>query len=259
MIHTKLVMQSISAGDWFQSLDLKDAYFHIPIYPDHRPFLHLLSRARCSSFTFGLSLAPRIFTRVVSAALAPLQLQGLKILPYLNDRLICAPSRDQVIQDTERVLTHIQSLRFTVNWKKSNLQPQQQVSFLGLHFDSVTMNVCLTPHRGESLERALRHFQLGKHVMAHRVQKLLGLIAAASAVIALGLLRARPIQRWFNSFGLHPKRDRRIRLLMTCSCRWALLPWRDRDFLLRGTPLGNLPHRWSIITTDASLTGWGAV
>ncbi len=46
---------------------------------------------------------------------------------------------------------------------------------------------------------------------------------------------------------------------MTQSCIRALLPWRDRDFLLRGTPLGNLPHRRSVITTDTLLMSWGAI
>lgn len=43
-----------------------------------------------------------------------------------------------------------------------------------------------------SWERALTHFQLGKLVTAHRVHKLLGLMAAASVVIPLGLLSAVP-------------------------------------------------------------------
>lgn len=77
-----------------------------------------------------------------------------------------------------------------------------------------------------------------KLVTGHRVQKLLRLMAAASVVIPLGLPRAHSIQQpWM----------------------WALLPWRYRDFLLRETPLGDLPHRRSLITTDALLTGWGAI
>ncbi|KAJ7991291.1 hypothetical protein DPEC_G00295810 [Dallia pectoralis] len=35
--------------------------------------------------------------------------------------------QEQVIRNTEEVLAHIQSLGFTVNWRKSSLQPQQQV------------------------------------------------------------------------------------------------------------------------------------
>ncbi len=63
MIHTRIVMQSISAGEWFTSLDLKDAYFHVPICPEHRPFLCFAFQGQAFQFRvlpFGLSLAPRI-------------------------------------------------------------------------------------------------------------------------------------------------------------------------------------------------------
>ncbi len=38
-----------------------------------------------------------------------------------------------------------------------------------------------------------------------------------------------------------------------------LRPWKTRRLLSQGVPLGNIPARRSVITTDASLTGWGAV
>ncbi len=39
MITLKQILSQICPGDWFMSLDLKDAYFHIQIAPDHRRFL----------------------------------------------------------------------------------------------------------------------------------------------------------------------------------------------------------------------------
>lgn len=95
-----------------------------------------------------------------------------------------------MVLNTEKMLVHVPSLGFTVNWKKISLQPCQQVIFLALHFDSVTMNAHLTPQRVDKLEKAVRHFQAGKLVMAHKVQKRLGLIIAASVVIPLALLKA---------------------------------------------------------------------
>ncbi len=45
---------------------------------------------------FGLSLSPRVFTKVVEAALVPLREQGVRILNYLDDWLILAQSRRQL-------------------------------------------------------------------------------------------------------------------------------------------------------------------
>ena len=33
------ILESIEKGEWFTSIDLQDAYFHMPICLDHRPFL----------------------------------------------------------------------------------------------------------------------------------------------------------------------------------------------------------------------------
>lgn len=55
------------------------------------------------------------------------------------------------------------------------------------------------------------------------------------------------------------KKDKGEKLLVTQFCMKVLLPWRNRDFLLRRVPLGVLPHRRAVITTDSSLTGWRAV
>jgi len=51
----------------------------------------------------------------MSAALYPLQAVGIKILPYLDEWLICAPIRQQVLKDKEAVINHIQELRFYMN------------------------------------------------------------------------------------------------------------------------------------------------
>ena len=150
MLQTKHILESIEPGEWFTTIDLKDAYFHVPICQEHQPFLRFAFQGQAYQFQvlpFGLSLSPRVFTRVVAAALAPLQRRGLRIMPYLDDWLVCAPSRQQVVADTESVLSHIRSLGFQVNSKKSNLNPRQETSFLGLCLNSLTMRASLTPQR----------------------------------------------------------------------------------------------------------------
>lgn len=84
---------------------------------------------------FGLSLAPRTFTKRMDAVLAPLTSRGLLSLNYLDDWLICAPTRTQVLSDRDMLLTHIGGLGITVNGK-SRLTPTQRVAFIGMETQS---------------------------------------------------------------------------------------------------------------------------
>ncbi|MGL5400902.1 MAG: reverse transcriptase domain-containing protein, partial [Plesiomonas shigelloides] len=62
----KQILTQICPEDWFFSLDLKDAYFHIQIAPHHRRFLRFAFEGVAYQYAvlpFGLSLAPRTFTK----------------------------------------------------------------------------------------------------------------------------------------------------------------------------------------------------
>ncbi len=54
-------------------------------------------------------LAPRMFTKCIDAALAPLRLQGFRILNYLDDWLILTQSQDQTLRHRDLVLNHLQT------------------------------------------------------------------------------------------------------------------------------------------------------
>ncbi len=142
MLTTTQILESIEPGEWFASVDLKCAFVYVPIDQDHCPFLRFAFQDRVYQFRvlpFDLSLSPRVFTRVVSAALRPLQCVGITILTYLDDWLICAPSRSQVMKDTEMVIQHVQALGLRVNRDKSNLNPCQQTVFVGISLESQLM------------------------------------------------------------------------------------------------------------------------
>ncbi|XP_048010529.1 uncharacterized protein LOC125244496 [Megalobrama amblycephala] len=154
--------RAIKQNDWFTSVDLKDAFFHISIYPPHRKFLRFAYQGTCYEFTvlpFGLALSPRTFCLCAEAGLAPLRLSGLRILTYIDDWLIIAESKEKVQRDTRRVLTHITSLGFRVNVNKSNFTPSQSVIFLGLELNSVSMRARLSQERVLSLMNCVSQFR----------------------------------------------------------------------------------------------------
>ncbi|KAK7907526.1 hypothetical protein WMY93_016138 [Mugilogobius chulae] len=250
-------------GEWFTSIDLRDAYFHVPIAPSHQRFLRFAFQGKHFQFRvlpFGLSLSPRVFTRVVAAALSPLQAQGVKILRYLDDWLICSPSYEQAVRDTETVLAHVHRLGLTVNEDKSNLVPAQATVFLGVALDTVAMMARPSPRRVDDIMATVAAFQDGAVLPFLQYLKLLGKLVAASSTVPLGLLSLRPMQMWLNGLQLDSTRivHRQKRLRVSSQCLLSLSQWRDHRWVTQGVPLGQLPARREVISTDASATGWGA-
>ncbi len=90
-------------------------------------------------------------------------------------------------------------------------------------------------------------------------QKMLGLMAAASPVLQLGLLHIKPIQFWLKQrVPSAAWRHGRHRITVTRACVSALACWRDPFWLKRGVIL-DTAHRRKVVTTDASNKGWGAL
>ncbi len=74
MLTIKMIVSQIQSGDWFVTIDLKDAYFHIEILPQHRKFLRFAfggEAYRYRVLPFGLALSPRTYTKCMDAALTP--------------------------------------------------------------------------------------------------------------------------------------------------------------------------------------------
>ncbi len=261
MLTVKQVVSQIRSEDWFVTIDLKDAYFHISIFPSHRKFLRFAFRGKAYQYRvlpFGLTLSPRTFTKCVDAALAPLQLQGIRILNYIDDWLILTHSEQMAVRNRDVVLAQIKELGLRLNAKKSVLSPLQRTTYLGVVLDSTTMQARLSPARIELILTTVRRVREGLSLTVKQFQRLLGLMAAVSNVIPFGLLYMRPLQWWLKSKGFSPRANPFRMIKVTRRCLRALDMWRKPWFLSQGPVLG-APCRRVMLTTDASLTGWGAV
>ena len=132
------VLLSVREGDFLASLDLKDAYFQIPIHPSSRKLLRLTSEGTVYQFRalcFGLSTAPQIFTRVFAAVSAWAHSHGIRLLRCLDDWLILASSEREAKQVVQSLLLLCRTLGIVIN-EKSDLVPSQTAKYLGMTIDT---------------------------------------------------------------------------------------------------------------------------
>ena len=126
------IRTSLIPGEWVSSIDLSDAYLHIPIHPSSRKYLRFCYKAQVFQFTslpFGLATAPQVFTMIVKEVKLMALSSGLRIHQYLEDWLIRSQSQEEAQVNTQAVVDLTQSLGWIINQEKSELKPTRVFSF----------------------------------------------------------------------------------------------------------------------------------
>ena len=110
------IRTSMIPGEWVSSIDLSDAYLHIPIHSRKYPrFCHRSQVFQFTSLPFGL--ATMIVKEVKLMALS----RGLRLHQYLDDWLIRSQSQEEAQENTQAVVHLTQSLGWIINQEKSEL------------------------------------------------------------------------------------------------------------------------------------------
>ena len=254
------IRESIRQGDWATSLDLKDAYFHIPIHRNFRKFLRFIWNDKVFQFRalpFGLSLAPWVFTKITRELAILARSRGIRLRMYLDDWLTLASSQPQAAKHSEEVLNLTTSLGFLPNWEKSALTPSQHFVYLGMEFNTVTYTVQPAPARLDRF-RALRNQLLEARSASARVlSSLLGQMESIAPLVPLGHVHKRKFQRQFRKRWSQSRQSWEFKLPLGPWFHRSLAQWSEESWLQQGVPIAPPPYEEELFT-DASNSGWGA-
>lgn len=257
---TQSVINSLKEGDWMVSLDLQDAYFHVPIHPRSRKFLRFVFRGRAFQFRalcFGLSTAPQVFTRTMAPIAKWLHLEGIHISLYLDDWLIRSPSKGQCMKDLQRTLSLTDELGLIVNLPKSQLSPSQDLTYLGVRMNSVLFQVFPTSQRIEKCLLKVRYLMAAKTCSAKEWMSLLGTLSSLEMFVSLGRLHMRPLQFFLQQIWNRKKDTDSFVFPLSTQVKQDLSWWNDRSKLDRGLSLRQR-NPDLMLFSDASDEGWGA-
>ena len=138
----RTALKLIRPGCFMASVDLKDAYYSIPIAEEDRKFLMFEWKGKYHQFTClpnGLSSAPRIFTKILKPIYAHLRSNGHTCMGHIDDSLLIGQTFHLCQQNIMDTVTLFTKLGFTVHPVKSVLQPQQKKDFWGVLCSTVSL------------------------------------------------------------------------------------------------------------------------
>ena len=136
---TEVIWASLQVGEWVASIDLTDAYFHVPIHPKFQKYLRFHVQGQAYQFRalpFGIATAPLEFTRVVKEVKFIALSQGVRIHQYLDDWLVRAKDPDSCARDVQKLVNLVEKLGWIVNLKKIGTQSNSGSRVSGLSVQS---------------------------------------------------------------------------------------------------------------------------
>jgi len=255
------IRTSTLQGDWAVSIDLRDAYFHLPVRESDRKYLSFSYKGevwRFKNLCFGLATAPYFFTKVMTEFQRILSLQDVSIHVYLDDWLIRSLDREKLIRQTATVLTLCQELGLMVNWDKSDLTPKQDYVFLGYRFENLSHRVFPSEDRIVKILSLVNTFRTSQVLPVRIWSSLIGLLGSVDKIIPGGRLKIRTLQTHRRSQWKQiddPDFHRWLEIAPTLKTDLAW--WTITGNWVRGVPTLP-PNPDVVIYTDASNSGWGA-
>lgn len=259
MENIQMALNFISQGDSMISIDLKDAYFSVPIFSPHRKYLRFMWKGQRYEFTclpFGYSLAPRVFTKICKPFVSHLRLNGFRIVIFLDDILLAASSYEECLNQLATLRSLIENLGFVINNEKSQLEPVTQISFLGFVIDSVVMKIFLPEVKVQKIVLACSKLISEPKPTVRQVAHVTGLLVSSFPAMNYLRLYYRSIELC-KSQALSKNNDFEELILLSPQ---ALL---DLEWVIKniskvnGVYFGPRPID-TVIECDASLAGWGA-
>ena len=141
MTTPRAVTHALHKGDWGVSVDLKDAYFHVPIHRKSRRLLRFAVEGsdgvrafQFRALPFGLTSAPRVFTKVILPIGHLAHVHAVCLLQYLDDWIVRYTDKLLFQQQAKWLLGVLRRVGLMLNAQKSQLVPTQPLIHVGVEY-----------------------------------------------------------------------------------------------------------------------------
>lgn len=252
------VLELVQKNDFFTSLDLKSAYFSIPIHPSCQKFLKFCWKERLFHFVslpFGLASAPRIFTKVLKPVYAFFRQIGIRCSYYIDDSLNMHAEKKTCEMNALLMYEKLQALGFVINDEKSVVIATQRITFFGYILDSVLFMVFLPEKKVLKILDLAAKLLLKQKCSIRELASFIGLLINAFHAILEAPMHYRVLEHLkVESLRLYGTYDGCV--VLTEMAKNEIQWWIDNTVRKNGKKIRQAPISYWI-QTDSSMDGWG--
>ena len=248
----------VSQGCYMASIDLKDAYYSVPIAQRFWRYLKFQYGGQFYSFTClpnGLSPGPRLFTKLLKPVFGYLRQMGFMNTVYIDDSLLIGTDHAECEANVKHSVEALRHAGFAIHPDKSSFIPQTKIQYIGFIIDSVNMTISLPEEKMIRIRDNCRSMLNTVNPTIQMVAELVGQLVAAVPAVELGKVFYRRLDI-DKSEALKANQGRfEARMNLSKEARsdlkWWIrtLPSASRSCQTKPTSL--------IIHSDASDSGWG--
>lgn len=256
-----VVLKSIKKGSFLTSLDLTDAYFSIPMHFSCIKYLKFIWKNKLYAFQclpFGISSAPRVFTKIMKVVFSHIRSLGISSFFYIDDSLLQAIDYEESLLHTQTVKEFIESLGFSINLKKSSFIPSQRIVFLGYIIDTVLFKVFLPEEKIEKILDLSNKILKKDKITIRSLAQLIGLYASSYHAILLAHLNHRYLDIDKTNALKQSNNNYNSKLVLSYQSKSEITWWINNIIKENGVEIRQVTP-YQFLETDASLSGWGAI
>lgn len=250
----------IKKGDYMASVDLRHAYYSVPIAIEQQKLLKFYWKGKLYQYTClpnGIGCAPRLFTKLLKPVYSTLRQNGHVNSSYIDDSFLAGDSYQECLINVSDTVDLLEFVGFMINNEKSVFIPTKKLMFLGFWVDSDLMIVTLPHEKVISIIKECKSLRDRGIVVVRQLAKVLGLLVSSFSAVEYGPLFYRSLEKE-KTLALSQNYGNFDATMYLSNASKEELTWWIEHLPQQKRTIGhgNPDH---IIVTDASLSGWGAV
>ena len=243
---------------YMASLDIRNAYYSIPIDKSYQRFLTFKFEEKFYSFTClpnGLSTGPYIFTRIMKPILSNLRKQGFKNSAFIDDSFLLGETKKLCRRNVDSTEYLLKQAGFDINYDKSVKEPTQIILHLGNIIDSAKMIVTLPETKIAIIIQECKSLISVQTTSIRLVARVIGLLVASFSAVQYGRLHYRRLERRKIEALSKAKGNFSKRMQIDQQMKAELLWWiKNVKYQIRVIDRKQVDLT---VVTDSSTVGWG--